>query len=242
MFLLALIFTPELPGLMLGLFVVVLIYLFSALPVKFSWNGIKRAIPFLIILGIIQIIFSTPSPTDRVLWTVFGIHLTINGMVGGLILITRFIILISFINALVMILSTSQITSAIFYLLKPLEKIRFPVNDLTMVVQITLRYLPLVAQLAEKITKAQAARGGDWEQKGFNPIRQAKRVLPIIIPIFVTSLRRAETMAVAMESRGFNAANQRSSFYQLLFNWQDALLICVTLILSAATLFAGSVL
>jgi len=118
-------------------------------------------------------------------------------------LVTKFIVLILLINAIVMSLSTSQITTALFYLLKPFEKIGFPVNDLTMVVQVTLRFLPIIAQTAEKTAKAQASRGGDWEQKGFNPIRQAKRVVPLIVPLIVGSLKRAETMALAMESRGF---------------------------------------
>jgi energy-coupling factor transport system permease protein len=92
--------------------------------------------------------------------------------------------------------------------------------------------------MAEKIAKAQAARGGDWEQRGFNPVRQAKRVLPLIVPLMVSSLRRAETMALAMESRGFNAGVKRSSFYELKFSGLDAVFLVTAFAVGAVMIFA----
>jgi energy-coupling factor transport system permease protein len=117
----------------------------------------------------------------------------------------------------------------------------FPVNDLTMVVQITMRYIPLVAQLAEKTAKAQAARGADWEKRGFNPIKQAKQVIPLIVPLIINSLKAAETMALAMESRGFNAAHQRSSFHVLRLTREDFALLLISSIFSLLILFSGRV-
>jgi energy-coupling factor transport system permease protein len=219
------IFAPTLGSLGFGLGIILLIYAFSQLPLKPAWNGVKRALIFILILAILQIFLFQTSDPGETLWIVFGFEVTEAAVMSTATLILKFIVLIALINVLVMSLSTSQITTALFHLLKPLEKLGFPVNDLTMVVQVTLRYLPLIAQIAEKTAKAQASRGGDWEQRGFNPIRQAKRVLPLIVPLIVTSLKRAETMALAMESRGFNAAEQRSSFYELQFTWQDSLLL-----------------
>lgn len=239
MLLAAIIFTPNLLGLLLGLIFVALIYFVSDLPLKPTWKNIKRALPFIIILAILQIIFSTPQAGEIILWQILGIEFTEAVLISAATLIFRFIVLIALINVFVMSLSTAQISTALFHLLKPFEKIGFPVNDLTMVVQITMRYLPLVAQLAEKTAKAQAARGGDWEQRGFNPIRQAKRVLPLIVPILVNSLKRAETMATAMESRGFNAADQRSSFYALKFTWQDCLLLGIFSLFTLVILLVG---
>jgi len=232
-------FTPGLWGLAIGLIFIVSLFFISQLPVRPVWNGIKRALPFILILALLQIFFFMRSESDITLWKIFGFSITKNAVNSAIVLISRFIVLISLLNALVMSLSTSQITAAQFYLLKPLEKIGFPVNDLTMVVQITLRYLPLVAQTAEKTVKAQAARGGDWEQRGFNPIRQAKRVIPLIVPLLVNSLKRAETMALAMDSRGFNASDKRSSFYALEFNWQDSLLLILGFVASILVLLAG---
>jgi energy-coupling factor transport system permease protein len=110
-----------------------------------------------------------------------------------------------------------------------------------MVVQITMRYIPLVAQLAEKTTKAQAARGANWQKRGFNPIKQAKRVIPLIVPLIITSLKAAETMALAMESRGFNAAHQRSSFHILRLTWDDFALFMISSIFSVLILVSGRI-
>lgn len=232
----ALLFTQNFYGLAVGFLFVVLIYRVAKLPVKNTWDGLKRALPFILILAILQIIFSASNQNQQRLVTLLGIPITQPAVKSAALLIFRFIALIFHLNAVVMSLSTSQITAALFHLLKPFEKLGFPVNDLTMVVQVTLRYLPLVAQMAEKTAKAQASRGGDWEQRGFNPIRQAKRVVPLIIPIIVTSLKRAETMALAMESRGFNAAQARSSYYDLKFELMDGVIVVGSLLVSALIL------
>jgi energy-coupling factor transport system permease protein len=235
----AVILTPGFKGLAAGFIVIILIYILAELPFKSTWVGITRALPFILIIGVLQIIFFSPLETDRLIFNVFGLPITQSAVTGAGIMVLRFIALISHLNAVTMSLSTSQISAAQFHLLKPFEKLGFPINDLTLVVQITLRYLPLVAQIAEKTAKAQASRGGDWEQTGFNPIRQAKRIIPLIVPIIVTSLKRAETMAVAMESRGFNAAHKRSSFYTLKFTRWDAVLVIGALLISTLLLLFG---
>ena len=226
------VFTPRISGLFLGLGMVLLLYILAKIPVKPGWQSFKRALPFLLILAVLQIILGTITHTDVILGNVVGIIVTQRAAFNAGMLLTRFFILIFLLNWYAMTLSTSQVTSALFYLLKPLEKLNFPINDLTAVVQITMRFLPMIAQSAEKIAKAQAARGGDWEQKGFNPIRQAKRVLPLIVPLMVNSLKRAETMALAMESRGFNAAVARSSFYTLKFTLLDGVFLLIALLVS----------
>jgi energy-coupling factor transport system permease protein len=237
----ALIFTTEIWGLLLGIVFVIGLYLLAQLPVKSTLRGIKKALPFILILAILQILFYQRAESASALLEVLGFVITTAAVYSALNLIFRFLVLIMLLNAFVMSLSTSQLTAALFHLLKPFERIGLPVNDLTMVVQVTMRYFPLIAQTAEKTAKAQAARGADWEQKGFNPIKQAKRVIPLIVPLIVTSLKRAETMAVAMESRGFNAAHKRSSFHSLRYTWQDGLLILVSFLLSSLMLFSGAI-
>lgn len=221
----------------IGFVCVLLIFLIAHVPLKPAWRGIKRALPFLLVLAVLQILLGSRTASDVIIWNPFGFEVTQRAITNAVMLVTRFTVLILLLNGFVMTVSTAQLTAAQFYLLKPFEKIGFPVNDLTMVVQITMRYLPLIALAAEKIAKAQAARGGDWEQRGFNPIRQAKRVLPLIVPLIVNSLKQAETMALAMESRGFNAEDKRSSYYLLEFTWIDAGLLLATIIISVLIVF-----
>jgi len=239
--LIAMIFTPDLWGLAVGVIAIIAIYLSANLPFSSTIKGIIRVLPFILILALIQVLFNRSAQDTKILWHIWGLTISYGSLMGAGILIIRFVLLVALLNAFVMSLSTSQISAALFYLFKPLEKISFPVNDLTMVVQITLRYLPMVAQLAEKTAKAQAARGGDWEHKGGNPIKQAKQVVPLIVPIIVSSLKRAEIMAVAMESRGFNAAHERSSFYAMKFTFQDAVLLLVSLVTSTSAVIIGKI-
>lgn len=233
----AIVFSPGVEGLLMGLIVVGMIYLISQLPFQNAWSGIKQALPFIIILAVLQILFHQTAEDETILWNLLGLGISQEALTDAVVLILRFLVLILLLNAFVMSTSTSQVTAAIFHVLKPFESLGFPVNDLTMVVQITMRYLPLIAQIAEKTTKAQAARGADWEQRGFNPIKQAKRVIPLIVPLIVTSLKRAETMALAMESRGFYAAHRRSSFHILRFNWQDIFLMVFSTLISFVIIF-----
>lgn len=232
------VFTRDFIGLGVGLVCVLLFYLMAQIPLKPSLKGIVRALPFLLILALLQILLGGRTDTDLIVGNILGFGITQRSVFNASMLLARFGVLIFLINGFVMTLSTSQITAALFYLLKPAEAVRFPVNDLLMVVQITMRYLPIIAQTAEKISKAQAARGGDWEQRGFNPIRQAKRVLPMIVPLIVNSLKRAETMALAMESRGFNAGEKRSSYYALKFSWMDGVFLLLTSAVSALMIFS----
>lgn len=227
----AVIFVNNFLGLGFGLLFAFIFYIIANIPIKYSTKGIKQALPFLIILALLQIVFSKGHDFADISLKILGFAISYQALNNAGILILRFIVLIMLLNGFAMTVSTSQATAALFYLLKPLEKVRFPVNDLTMVVQIAMRFLPLVAQNAEKIAKAQAARGGDWGESGLNPIRQAKLVLPLLVPIMVNSLKQAETMALAIESRGFNAAEERSSFYALKFDWKDTLFLgCIVLV------------
>lgn len=232
----SIVFTRTFIGLGVGLSCVLLLFFLAQIPLKPAGKAFRRALPFLLILALLQILLGGRTESDMTLWNVFGFAITYRAVGNAGMLLGRFSVLIILLNGLTMTLSTAQITAALFYMLKPIEKLGFPINDLTMVIQITMRYLPLIAQTAEKITKAQAARGGDWEQRGFNPIRQAKRVLPLIVPLMVTSLKRAETMALAMESRGFNAAKQRSSLYALKFTWRDAIYLFTVVLISITIL------
>lgn len=100
-----------------------------------------------------------------------------------------------------------------------------------------LRYFPLLAQVAERIAKAQAARGADWRPAGGNFIQRARQMAPVIVPLFVSSLRRAENMALAMDARGYGCLPTRTSMVSLHFRAVDFLVLCAVLALGCAIIF-----
>ncbi len=227
-------FTPSLISLGGGILIIFGMYGLSSLSPTSVLKTILRMLPFLLLLAILQVFLTPGAETNPVVFSLWGLAVSQRGISLAITLVLRFIALMLTLNLMIMTLSTAQMTAALFHLLKPLEIVKLPVNDITMVVQITLRFIPLIAQQAEKIAKSQAARGADWEKRGFNPIRQARRVIPLIVPLTVNSLKRAETMAVAMDSRGFNAAQTRSSFYDLRFGGWDWVLIISAIVLGLA--------
>jgi energy-coupling factor transport system permease protein len=105
-----------------------------------------------------------------------------------------------------------------------------------MVIQITLRFLPLLGQATEQIANAQAARGAAWGVKDQNLKQRIKLIIPVIVPMFLTSLQKSETMAMAMDSRGYGTNLDRGSYRQLDFKAQDGILIIAALIIAVLIL------
>jgi energy-coupling factor transport system permease protein len=139
------------------------------------------------------------------------------------------------------VISTSEMARGIESLLGPLERLRLPVHDGLMALVVAVRFLPFLAQSAERIAKAQAARGAEWAQGGGgtrNPLKalrnRARGLLPLLVPVFVTSLRRAETMAMAMDARGYASRARPTALMELRFGWRDALAVLVGLAVTVA--------
>ena len=103
-----------------------------------------------------------------------------------------------------------------------------------MMAQVTLRFIPFMALAAERIVKAQASRGVDWSAKGGNLIKRARRILPLLVPLFVSSLGKAERMALAMDARGYGSTRQRTLMMSTRWMWTDTAAVIACAGLAAA--------
>ena len=99
-----------------------------------------------------------------------------------------------------------------------LERVRIPVRDLAMVLTLALRFLPTVMEEAERIVTAQRARGARFEG---GLVTRARRLLPLAVPLFVGCVRRADTLALAMEARGYQGGGRRTQMDPLAFRPAD---------------------
>jgi energy-coupling factor transport system permease protein len=160
-----------------------------------------------------------------------------DGLIAAGMIILRFVSLILVISLASHTLSTSDIIYGLQKLLRPLTWLKIPSEDFIMVVQITLRFLPLLGQATEQIAKAQAARGAAWGVKNQNLKQRIKLIIPVIVPMFLTSLQKSETMAMAMDSRGYGTNLRRGSYRQLAFKKQDGVLVLAAFIISIVILF-----
>ena len=103
--------------------------------------------------------------------------------------------------------------------MNPLKKIKVPVHEMTMMMSMALRFIPTLIEETDKIMSAQKARGADFETGSL--IDRAKALLPVMVPLFVSAFRRADELAVAMESRCYHGGEGRTRMKQLKMAGRD---------------------
>lgn len=223
-------------GLLLALAVLLLGWQVAKLPLGPLARGWRSVLPFLLILALLQVIFSV-NKQATVLFYIGPLAVTLENLWAGLALILRFSAYIALLGLAASSISEAELTRGLDALLHPLAAIGIPVQDFVLALQITLRFFPLLAQSAERIAKAQAARGADWQPAGWNLFRRIRQIIPVIVPLFVSSLRRSENMALAMDARGYGSQKKRTSMITLQFKRRDvavlvgAVFVCVLLVL-----------
>ena len=185
---------------------------------------ILRPVVFIVALTVLfQVLFSREGAT-LVEWGPLEIHA--GGLRLGLFLGLRILLLVSAAGLLTATTAPVALADGIEDLLSPLERLRFPAHEVAMMMTIALRFIPTLGEEAEKITKAQAARGADFSQGG--PLRRARALVPVLVPLTVGTFRRADELAEAMESRGYRGGEGRTRYRELRFRARDALALVVT--------------
>ena len=191
-----------------------------------------RTVFWLALLMFFFYFFATPGQ-PLVTWG--GVSVTVEGLTLGATQVYRICLLVMVASLLTYTTSPTQLAHGIEALLGPLERIRFPVREIALVLTIALRFVPTFFAEIEIISKAQRARGADFYAGG--PLRRLRSLVPIFVPIFVSALRRAEELATAMDARGFRSAPRRTRLYRLSLGWND-LAACLT-VLAACLLILG---
>ena len=148
------------------------------------------------------------------------IKITTGGIFTAIFMAIRIFCLILISSLLTYTTSPTTLTDGISRLLSPLNKIKVPVDTLAMMMTIALRFIPTLIEEIDKIMNAQKARGADLDTGSL--VKRAKALVPIFIPLFVNSFRRAYELAFAMECRCYNGSNHRTRMKQMKFSWRDA--------------------
>jgi energy-coupling factor transport system permease protein len=179
-----------------------------------------------------QVFFSREGAT-LLEWGFLQVHE--GGLFRGLFLASRILLLVSTAALLTATTAPVELADGIEDLLSPLERLHFPAHELAMMITIALRFIPTLYEEAQKITRAQAARGADFAEGG--PIRRARAMLPVLVPLTIGAFRRADELAEAMESRGYRGGEGRTRYRELRFRARDALAIA-----TAALVVVGGIL
>lgn len=221
--------TSHWQAVLLGLVVVLFGLALGRIPLPYALRGLIPPLPFLLFLAVIQVLFPWNRAPSITVWHWWVFNITHASLLAGGLLLLRFTALILTISLATFCLSTSQMIHGLDNLLGPLRRVGIPTRDLIMIVQITLRFLPLLAQVAERIAKAQASRGADWGAGKGNPLRRARQIAPVIVPLFLAALHKAENMALAMDARAYGTHPFPTSMAEMRFRWQDGLMVAAAL-------------
>lgn len=203
------------------------VILISKIHLRYIYRGLKPIFILIVITAAINI-FMTGGKGNPVLHWKF-IKIYSEGLRLAAFMSLRLIFLIVGTSLLTLTTSPIELTDGIEKLLSPMKKIGVPAHELAMMMTIALRFIPTLTDEADKIMKAQMARGADFESG--NIIQRAKSLIPLLVPLFISSFRRADELAMAMESRCYHGGEGRTRMKQLRMTSRDAIASVVSAVL-----------
>ena len=198
-----------------------------------TFLGFLRPVALIVALTVLFQFFFSREGATLLEWGFIQVHE--GGLFRGLFLALRIVLLVSTAALLTATTPPVELADGIEDLLSPLKRVRFPAHEVAMMITIALRFIPTLYEEAQKITRAQAARGADFAEGG--PIRRARAMLPVLVPLTVGAFRRADELAEAMESRGYRGGEGRTRYRELRFRARDAIALA-----TAALVVVGGIL
>jgi energy-coupling factor transport system permease protein len=200
----------------------------SKVPPKFIFRGLSAVfliIAFTVILNLFMV-------DGRVLWQWKFLKITYEGIWRASFMGVRLVLLIIGTSMMTLTTKPVELTDGLEKLMSPLSKIGVPSHEIALMMTIALRFIPTLMEETDKIIKAQQARGADFESG--NLIRRAKALIPILIPLFISSFRIAQDLALAMEARCYHGGSGRTRMNQIRFHRGDAIAALLVIAFLAA--------
>ncbi|SFG35890.1 energy-coupling factor transporter transmembrane component T family protein [Oribacterium sp. WCC10] len=187
----------------------------SNVPFKFMTKGLK-SIVILLLISVSFNLFLTPGEPIVKLWI---LTITREGLEIALKMGLRLVLLVLGSSLMTLTTTPNQLTDGMEKGLGIFKKIGIPVHEISMMMSIALRFIPILVEETDKIMKAQQARGADFENG--NIIERAKAMVPILVPLFISAFRRANDLAMAMEARCYHGGEGRTKMKPLKYEGRD---------------------
>jgi energy-coupling factor transport system permease protein len=218
----------------LALFTLMSIFI-SGIPISYTLKGLKPILIIIIFAALIN--FFTVPGTAVVNFKVFGIYIRITqeGLIEGAKIAFRLILLITGASLLTLTTTPILLTDGMEKLMQPLKKIKVPAHEIAMMMTIALRFIPTLLEETDKIMKAQAARGADFDTGSL--VARAKSFIPVLIPLFISAFRRADELATAMEARCYRGSEGRTKMKQLKLGIVDLQVSAALAVFTAAIIY-----
>ena len=214
---------------------VVLVFLAAAIAVsrirlKAMPKGLKPVVFIVILTSLLNLLYGRGGIIAQ--WWIF--HITREGIKAAILMGARLVMLVMGTFMLTYTTSPIMLTYGLELLLNPLKKLKVPVHELAMMMSMALRLIPTLIEETDKIMSAQKARGAEFDTG--NLIEKAKAMLPILVPLFLSSFRRADELATAMEARCYHGGEGRTRLNVLKMAARDHITLGVGLALLAGVI------
>ncbi|WP_312951017.1 energy-coupling factor transporter transmembrane protein EcfT [Streptococcus parasuis] len=200
--------------------------LLSQIRLSFFINGLKPMIGIILFTTFFQVFF---TPGASVLWEFWIFKVSIEGLQQALIIFIRFVLIIFFSTLLTLTTTPLSLADGIESGLAPLKRLKVPVHEIGLMLSMSLRFVPTLMDDTTRIMNAQRARGVDFNEG--NLIQKVKSVIPILIPLFASSFKRADALATAMEARGYQGGEGRTKYRVLEWKLPDTCAVIVMILL-----------
>ncbi|CCQ92270.1 Energy-coupling factor transporter transmembrane protein EcfT [[Clostridium] ultunense Esp] len=223
----------------IGLLFSILLFLLGKIPIRYGLSGVIPAIPFMILLAILQFFFQGSLFSGGEVYFQYGFILVTSDSLRLIIVSAlRFVEIILLTSLLTLTTSTTQLAHAVERLLRPLKIVKFPAHEISLIFTIALRFVPTFAMEMEKLMKAQASRGAEFGTGAWwNIVRRTKEMFPLIIPLFHSALSRAEDLISAMEARGYMPGAKRTTYTAYTAKGSDYLALLCSILFAAFIVF-----
>ena len=191
----------------------------SRLPVGIVLKNLRPFIWLFFFTLIMWALWPPPLPYT-ILWRLPAVDLfiTMEGLQNGLFFSLRLSLVIIAASLLTLTTAPMELTAGLEKIFNPLRCIGFPAHELAMMITISMRFVPVLVEEAERLYKAQLARGANFTG---GPIQRAKNLIPLLVPLFISAFARADRLALAMESRCYRGGTERTHFRELKFGRRD---------------------
>ena len=217
LFVLTLFLPRNLPGLLLASICLLLVVRMSRVPAGLILKGI-RPVLVIILFSFLVNLFGTPG---RVLWSAGFLTATYEGVVQAFFLALRLVYLVVGSSLMTFTTTPWRLTDGLEKALHGLTYVKVPVHEFAMMMAVALKFIPILAEEMQRILDAQTSRGADFETGSF--LERGRKLIPLLVPLFISAVRRAADLSMALEVRGYSTERKRSKLHPLQYSRQDYL-------------------
>lgn len=214
------------------------LHVLSRIPLSYILRGMRLLFLTIAVIYVIQVLFyRSATAAESMLWQWGVLSISLEGLLRSFINVVLRVICLYYLTSLIMFTTNlMDLAHGLEVLLSPLKRLNFPINEMVMIVVVALKFVPILVNEFERLIKAQAARGQQFNKGSIQS--RARKYAGVLLPILINAFQRADVLAMAMEARGYRGGQGRTTYRELTMRWVDrvAMLAVCLLVLVAFVL------